>query len=98
MKYSLGVPFTQRFFELAMRKDEQIVPNSEARSPTAGFVGMITANSFMKREFGKKLIESFFPQIDLTHVIDTSGSYIPGHGTPTSMRSLMVIQKSESYG
>ena len=33
---------------------------------------MITANSFMKREFGKKLIEEFFPKIDLTHVIDTS--------------------------
>ena len=37
----------------------------------------------MKREFGKKLIEEFFPRIDLTHVIDTSGAYIPGHGTPT---------------
>ena len=44
---------------------------------------MITANSFMKREFGKKLIEEFFPTVDLTHVIDTSGAYIPGHGTPT---------------
>ena len=37
----------------------------------------------MKREFGKKLIEEFLPTIDLTHVIDTSGAYIPGHGTPT---------------
>ena len=37
----------------------------------------------MKREFGKKLIEEFFSQVDLTHVIDTSGAYIPGHGTPT---------------
>jgi hypothetical protein len=44
---------------------------------------MITANSFMKREFGKKLIEEFFPKIDLTHVIDTAGAFIPGHGTPT---------------
>ena len=44
---------------------------------------MITANSFMKREFGKKLIEEFFPTVDFTHVIDTSGAYIPGHGTPT---------------
>ncbi len=49
----------------------------------AGFVGMITANSFMKREFGKKLVENFFPRVDLTHVINTSGAYIPGHGTPT---------------
>ena len=49
----------------------------------AGYVGQITANSFMKREFGKKLIEEFFQKVDLTHVIDTSGAYIPGHGTPT---------------
>jgi hypothetical protein len=49
----------------------------------SGFTGQITANSFMKREFGKKLIEQFFPVTDLTHVIDTSGAYIPGHGTPT---------------
>ena len=38
----------------------------------------------MKREFGKKLIEEYLARpIDLTHVIDTSGAYIPGHGTPT---------------
>ncbi|ACV36643.1 BREX-2 system adenine-specific DNA-methyltransferase PglX [Accumulibacter sp.] len=74
MKYSLGVPFTERFLELA-------IPGSE-REP-AGYVGLITTNSFMKREFGKKLIEDFLPRIDLSHVIDTSGAYIPGHGTPT---------------
>ena len=43
------------------------------RSVRGGYIGMITANSFMKREFGKKLIEEFFPKIDLTHVIDTRG-------------------------
>ena len=74
-QYSLGVPFTERFFELAIG-----IRRDNGRS---GYVGMITANSFMKREFGKKLIEEFFPKIDLTHVIDTSGAYIPGHGTPT---------------
>jgi hypothetical protein len=68
MKYSLAVPFMQRIFDLACE---------------GGFTGQITANSFMKREFGKKLIQEFFPTIDLTHVIDTSGAYIPGHGTPT---------------
>ena len=67
-KYSLAVPFMERIFQLA-------VPG--------GYTGQITANSFMKREFGKKLIEEFFPKVDLTHVIDTSGAYIPGHGTPT---------------
>ena len=46
---------------------------------------MITANSFMKREFGKKLIEEFFPKVDLTHVIDTSPAHpaIASHGTAT---------------
>jgi hypothetical protein len=73
-QYSLAVPFTERFFELAVYG---------RNGGSAGYVGMITANSFMKREFGKKLIEEFFPRIDLTHVIDTSGAYIPGHGTPT---------------
>ena len=70
MKYSLAVPFMERIFRLAVE---------------GGFTGQITANSFMKREFGKKLIEQFLPTIDLTHVIDTSGAYIPGHGTPTVM-------------
>jgi hypothetical protein len=73
-KYSLGVPFTQRFWELAIQPGEE---------SSSGYVGMITTNAFMKRESGKKLIEDFFPKIDLTHVIDTAGAYIPGHGTPT---------------
>ncbi|MBM3956199.1 MAG: BREX-2 system adenine-specific DNA-methyltransferase PglX, partial [Planctomycetes bacterium] len=68
MKYSLSVPFMELLYRLC-------VPG--------GFTGQITANSFMKREFGSKLIERFFPTVDLTHVIDTSGAYIPGHGTPT---------------
>lgn len=67
-QYSLAVPFLERIFRLAV---------------DGGFTGQITANSFMKREFGKKLIEAFFPKINLTHMIDTSGAYIPGHGTPT---------------
>jgi hypothetical protein len=76
MKYSLAVPFMERLFDLA------VAPSNSALEP-AGYVGMITANSFMKREFGKKLIEVYIPRWDLTHVIDTSGAYIPGHGTPT---------------
>ena len=75
-KYSLAIPFTERFFDLAH------APAPGAAEP-AGFVGMITANSFMKREFGRKLIEEFIPRWDLNHVVDTSGAYIPGHGTPT---------------
>jgi hypothetical protein len=75
-QYSLAVPFMERCFDLA------ITPADAEREP-AGYVGMITANSFMKREFGKRLIEEFIPRWDVTHVIDTSGAYIPGHGTPT---------------
>ncbi|MGW0571946.1 BREX-2 system adenine-specific DNA-methyltransferase PglX [Streptomyces tauricus] len=75
-KYALSVPFAQRFFELAKRED------FEGRG--CGMVGQITANSFMKREFGTRLIEGYFGHaVELTEVIDTSGAYIPGHGTPT---------------
>ncbi|MBN8431454.1 BREX-2 system adenine-specific DNA-methyltransferase PglX [Microbulbifer salipaludis] len=73
-KYSLGAPFTERFFDLTLWPEG---------NKSAGYLGMITANSFMKREFGKKLIEDYLPRKDLTHVIDTSVAYIPGHGTPT---------------
>lgn len=72
--YALTVPFMQRFFALAQHGSE--------RQP-AGWVGQITSNSFMKREFGSKLIEQFLKHRDLRLVVDTSGAYIPGHGTPT---------------
>jgi hypothetical protein len=75
-KYSLSVPFMERFFDLAIK-------GYDTPQQPAGFIGQITANSFMKREFGKKLIEEFVPRWDLNHVLDTSGAYIPGHGTPT---------------
>jgi SAM-dependent methyltransferase len=74
--YGLGAPFIERFFDLAM---------SSADRQAAGFVGVIVANSFMKREFGTKLIEEVLPRLDLTHVVDCSGAYIPGHATPTAI-------------
>ncbi|MEQ7007659.1 BREX-2 system adenine-specific DNA-methyltransferase PglX [Actinopolymorpha sp. B17G11] len=67
-RYALSVPFAQRLFDLAQ---------------PGGFTGQITANSFMTREFGKRLIEEFFPMVDLTAVIDTSRAFIPGHATST---------------
>ncbi|WGT47973.1 BREX-2 system adenine-specific DNA-methyltransferase PglX [Tessaracoccus lacteus] len=84
-KYALSAPFMELFFRLA-------IAGGPGRG--AGYVGQITSNSFMKREFGRKLIEVVFAgqdpghrrervAIDLTQVIDTSGAYIPGHGTPT---------------
>jgi hypothetical protein len=72
-KFSLGVPFTERFFQLAIGGSEQ----------PEGYIGLITTNSFMTREFGTKLVRDYLPSQDLTHVIDTSGCYVPGHGTPT---------------
>jgi hypothetical protein len=73
-EYALTCPFMERFVELAL---------AAQGSRPAGFVGKITSNSFMKREFGKKLITQYFAKWDLTAAIDTSGAYIPGHGTPT---------------
>ena len=67
-QFALSAPFIQRIFQLG---------NDGA------FTGQITANSFMKRDFGKRLIEDVLPNLDLTEVLDTSGAFIPGHGTPT---------------
>ena len=67
-EYSLGSPFTERCFQLAE-------PN--------GYVGLITSNNFMKREFGKPLIKKVLRGVDLSLVVDTSQTYIPHHGTPT---------------
>lgn len=83
-RYALSVPFMELLFRLAKRPD----------GTGSGYVGQITSNSFMKREFGKKLIEQFLSgaftamvpdYVDLSHVIDTSGAFIPGHGTPTAI-------------
>ena len=75
-QYSLAVPFTERFFELAWG----VRPGDQS---SGGYVGMITTNSFAKKEFGRKLVENYFPCVDVTHIIDTSRAHIPGHGTST---------------
>lgn len=67
-RYSMALPFHALMNALA-------VPG--------GFIAQLTANSFMKREFGRRYVERFLAATDLTWVIDTSGAYIPGHGTPT---------------
>lgn len=74
-KYSMRVPFTEQFFELSIRGGKGF--------DSSEFVGMITADSFMKREFGRELVQNFIPTIELTHVIATKVAYIPGHNTPT---------------
>ncbi|OZD41666.1 DNA methylase [Rhodococcus sp. 06-1477-1B] len=72
-KYALTIPFMERFFQLA---------KSGIRP---GWIGQITSNSFMKRGFGDLLVENYLTKFDLRLVIDTSGVYIPGHGTPTAI-------------
>jgi len=69
-QYSLAVPFMERIVSLAVE---------------GGYTGQITANSFMKREFGKKLVESYIHAIDLTHVIDTRCVHLPAHATATAI-------------
>jgi len=49
----------------------------------SGQLGFIVSNAFAKREFGKPLIEDFFPTVDLQKTVDCSGLMFPGHGTPT---------------
>lgn len=66
--YALAAPFTERFFNLA-------VPS--------GFVGMMNASSWTRREYGKALIETVLPRLDVQKVVDTSGCYLPGYSTPT---------------
>jgi hypothetical protein len=73
MKYSLGAPFTERFFELALP-------------------GAMAARRLRRVDHRQLLHETRVRQqadragaaaAGLSHVIDTSGAYIPGHGTPT---------------
>ncbi|MFN3200719.1 MAG: BREX-2 system adenine-specific DNA-methyltransferase PglX [Bradymonadia bacterium] len=67
-QYGLSSPFVERFFELGF---------------LGAFQGQITGNAFAKRDFGKSLIEVVLPRWALEFIVDTSGAYIPGHGTPT---------------
>lgn len=67
-KYSLALPFTVLMTEL-------LVPG--------GWCAQITTNAWMKREYGAKFVESYLSKLELEYVIDSSGAYIPGHGTPT---------------
>ena len=78
-KYSLSAPFTERFFDLGV---------------AGGFVGLINSNAWAKRDFGKTLIEKVLPRFDVQQVIDTSGCYLPGHGTPT----LLLFGRNRAEG
>ena len=68
LKYQLLAPFFECSFGLLGRDAE---------------LGFIVSNAFAKREFGRALVESLFPTVNLQKVVDCSGLMFPGHGTPT---------------
>lgn len=72
--FPLSVLFVERMFQLALRG---------TGGEPGGYVGQWMPSSFTRRGFGEKLIEEFLPRVGLTHVIDTSGVYVPSHRTPT---------------
>ncbi len=73
-RFPLTVPFIELFVRLARHTD----------GGEAGHIGLLCADSFSKREFGRRLIEDFIlRELSITHLIDLSGAFIPGHGTPT---------------
>jgi len=67
-KFQLIAPFFQRSFGLLR---------------PGGHLGFIVSNAFAKREFGKPLVEDFFPTVELQKVVDCSGLMFPGRGKPT---------------
>ncbi len=69
-KYHMLVPFFPLSFGLLRR---------------GGELGFIVSNAFATRDFGKPLIELFFPTIDIHELVDCSGLEFPGHGTPTCL-------------
>ena len=69
-RFSLDAPFLELAFNMAVDN---------------GFVSALVSSSFTKREFGKPLIERVLARQELTSIIDASGAYLPGHGTPTVM-------------
>jgi hypothetical protein len=68
-------------------KTFQLVAPFFARSfgllSASGELGFIVSNAFAKREFGRPLVQKFFPLVTLRKVVDCSGLMFPGHGTPT---------------
>lgn len=67
-EYELVAPFFQRSFELI---------------GSDGQLGFIVSNGFTMRDFGRPLVEQFFPTVHLQKIVDCDGLSFPGHGTPT---------------
>lgn len=84
-EYSLVCPFFQRMHQLAVHSYHRV-------NGSIGYVGQITAASFMTREFGKRLVEKYIPGWDITHIIDSDKAQLPGHATPT----VIVVSRNRS--
>ena len=76
-KYALSVPFAQRFFELAKRGDGD-GRGAGLRRPDHR---QLVHEARVRQEADRGATSPH--EVELTQVIDTSGAYIPGHGTPT---------------
>lgn len=88
--YLLSYPFAELLIELAR-------PRLNGNCP--GFVGQITTNAFQKRESGNALITDVLmtDDHDMTMIVDASGAYIPGHGTPTVLLFSRTRAPSSSH-
>ena len=80
-RYPLSVPFVERLMAMG-------IPDA--------YWGQITANSFMKREFGKKLVSRCLPKWDLTAIVDTSHAAIPGHGYQGGTATVILFGRSRA--
>jgi SAM-dependent methyltransferase len=67
-EYHLSGPFIERCLQLSRKQ---------------AFFGVIVDNQFMRRDYGKPLVERVLANTDLSLIIDTSFAHIPHHGTPT---------------
>lgn len=76
-KFSLAAPFIERCFQLV---------------DDGGFVGVLASSSFMRRQFGRRLVEEVLAAVDLTHVVDLDGVFVPNHSTP----SLVLVGRKRS--
>jgi len=67
-QYSLGGVFIERMLQVAF---------------DGGYLGVITGDGFMRRDYGKPLVEQVLADHDLQKVISAPGMRLEGHGTPT---------------
>ncbi len=69
-KYSLVVPFIERFVHLTR---------------DGGFFGALVSDTFTKRDFGDRLIEEFLPSTNVTQIVNCAALQLPGHGSTRTL-------------